>query len=193
MIVTQFTRGLAPARAIAQCAEITTSLGLDYWLVEGLSMVDAFNRCVEISDEAQDDVLILPDDIMAESYHYLAARNCDGIGYAPCKLRTGQPNTAYRSDGSTLYTGCVFLFLPRHVRERLEPTVFKTGEHIINRDTGELEYKRPSAAGKHADVHFWLTFNELDPRPSVTELPPVKHLIHDLSNSYTNFSKIREV
>ena len=193
MIVTQVTRGLAPARSIANVVETCYSMGIDYWLIEGLSMVDGHNRCVEISDEAGDDVLMLQDDVIVTEHHLGAARFAPGIAYAPCNLKNGYTNTVYRKDGSTLYSGLPFLFLPRHVRQRLEPKVFDTGEHVIDKPSREIIYKGPSEEGKHADVWFWCKFNELDPRPDVLELPPVTHIIHDLSSSYVNMSNLREV
>jgi hypothetical protein len=174
--VVQISRGVCPARSIAEACCRARELGWGYSLITGMAAADAKEAAAKVADRDGTGLLLIEDDIVAsaEVWKQVAASTAP-VAFAPTVMHNHRWNVKSRSDGSVLYSGTVFVRLTRGTLDALERPLFAHGSFGIEDD--RLWNRGPGMKGRGSDVHMWWRIQEAG-ITDVEELPEVEHLSH---------------
>ena len=190
--IAQITRGVCPARSIAEAKDRAYDLAQLYRCFAG-SLPDVKNEAAEWAFGHEHNLLLIEDDIIApHGMWYEAVMDATGdILFASARTRDGVLNTVRTEDGRLLYTGNCFMRIPYDVLRRLERPCFRAMNFRILDD--RLIPTTPNEHGAHSDLFFWWNVSRLDPRPGIREIGTVTHLRHTLNEVRENYGKPCEI
>lgn len=184
-VVVQITRGVCPARSIADASKQARAADAHYVLVEGMPAPDAKRRAAYIALDLGYDLILCEDDFVASNDQWITAVTAgDQVCVGSAIMRNGKVNTRYTPSGRVLYSGTVFVRVPIDVLRRLaaKGPLFVPWIYNPSDDGESLIAQMPNPEPWGSDVHFWASVNELDPRPTIVDLGLVTHFRHIASD-----------
>ena len=166
---------------------------MGYHLIAGLPLVDAKNRAVAIADEYEVGMIMIEDDIIADSKLWFEAESCRVRGVVPgtegnivmtgtCNTRYGDENIRFDENGDVLTTGNVFTAVPRGVLARLPRPVFESMNYVMREN--QIIPRGPNDYHHRSDMHFWHSVRSLKPRPEIRVIGRVTHLKHEYNKAH---------
>ncbi len=191
-VVCQITRGLAPARSIADACMFARRYKCEYFLIHGFDAASAKNQAAEIALEHGADLILCEDDIYDPHYNVLhSAYMCDCIGYADATCQNGQPNTVFNDSGQFLYSGNIILKIPHTHLTNLPRPLFQARQVVIK--DGRLKALGDMPNKSHSDVYFWYLVQEYLQGVPVRCLGKVGHILHPFQRGHDNTVKMEIV
>lgn len=182
-LIVMISRGVGPLVPLAEALTVAHHRGAGFALVSGYPAVEAKNIAAELADGIGAALLLIEDDVLADADTWARALQPLTaplpVRFATARCRDGSMNTRWHADGTPLYSGTPFIFVPHPVLARLPKPAFVANEYGIA--DGELFLRGPSAKGHHSDVHLWHELRRLDPRPVIEQVGHVSCLVHRLN------------
>jgi catechol 2,3-dioxygenase-like lactoylglutathione lyase family enzyme len=189
MLVVQISRGLAPVASIVAAVQEAERSGWRYEAVCGLPLVAAKNAAAELALDRGEDLLLLEDDVQAppEVWQAVAAlEKTEVVAYARARVRGGGENVYTAPDGTFLYTGNIFCYIPIGILRRLPRPIFAARKWQPTEDYIDTSDRGAQSNGIGSDTGFWHAIRHLDPPPVIQELGKVGHLKHALNLQRNN-------
>lgn len=180
------TRGVAPARCVIDSATRAAQYPcFRFHLIEGRPAVEAKNLAVQVADASGEHLLLLEDDIIAPEPMWASIAEfsiCpefhDLVAFGGAKDRSGNMNIYRNAASEILWSGTVFLWIPRPILDRLPRPLFEAWDYSFQAGGQELVRIGPNATGHHSDVDAWTKIRQLTPRPEIHLAGKVDHHMH---------------
>lgn len=177
------SRGMAPAKAIANTVGACSRFRFGFTLVTGKPAHEAKNDLAKKAHEAKMDLLLVEDDIIAfDSLWRKVVKSEDDVPQlATTRMKNGEVNLWTYCDGEidrVVYSGTVFLHVPWKVLDAIGDPWFTPRNLWFTSDgAGVWEDKGPNECGMHSDTWIYYRMWQLDIRPRV--IGSVVHCLHE--------------
>ena len=181
-VCVQFTRGMAPAIAIAATMTACVKHGINYKLITGKPAPEAKNEAAELAHSTGRNLILCEDDFLAESFIWDRAVSNDDeqVLVGSALMRNGELNCWFEGE-RLVYSGTVFVVIPWVALDAIGAPWF-VGRDLMftGEDGGKWEDKGPNHDGLHSDTWFYYRCWESGIRPIVAGF--VTHLSHPQNN-----------
>lgn len=171
-IVIQISRGLAPARCIANAAYTCGKVPhVEYRLIDCKPAAEAKEEAARIALELGVDLVLIEDDMMPAPEIWaqvFQSHRQDTVLYAETPCRNGERNVYRNKRGEFTYSGTVLVKVPLAVLRRLaHRPIFEPWEYMLD-EHHEPVPVRKDPHGFSSDVYFWQQVRKL---PGVCIVP----------------------
>jgi hypothetical protein len=182
-VCVQFTRGMAPAIAIAATVTACVKRGIEYKLITGKPAPDAKNEAAAFAHSTGRNLILCEDDFLAEPEMWEKAVNNDSeqVLVGSALMRNGELNCWFQGE-RLVYSGTVFVVIPWVALDAIGAPWFLARDlEFSGAGDGSWKDCGPNDDGHHSDTWLYYRCWESGIKPIVAGF--VTHLSHPFNNA----------